>query len=341
MASMIDNLLGRVRDPMVSQGLLALGGQMMQAGAQGQPTGAAFGQGMQAYQQAALQYEQMAQQREDRIREKKMRELREKAISQITDEDLQMLAALDPSGQTVAQVMAAKLRARSGVDSPSNVREWEYYNALTPAQQQQYLAMKRAAQFQDLGGYVAPVDPRTSTINVGAATPKTLPPQDLPAVRGAQAEESAAGRVAGEAFAERGKRAQSAGDTLGLLTQAETILSGGQATGSTAGAVRDVLAAGVGMSTKGAQATAQLKAIAGQLTSKMPRMEGPQSNYDVQLYREMAGDLANDRLPVETRLAALTEIRRLNEKYAEGQGGQAPAAARKRFNPATGKIEEY
>jgi hypothetical protein len=36
-------------------------------------------------------------------------------------------------------------------DAPSNVREWEYFNRLTPEQRQQYLTMKRAEKYLDTG----------------------------------------------------------------------------------------------------------------------------------------------------------------------------------------------
>lgn len=80
-----------------------------------------------------------------------------------------------------------------------------------------------------------------------------------------------------------------------------------------------------GISTKASQSDAQLKAIAGQLISKMPRMEGPQSNIDVEMYRQAAGDIANANIPAETRKAAIKTIRDLNEKYANpSQNTQAP-----------------
>lgn len=157
--------------------------------------------------------------------------------------------------------------------------------------------------------------------------------------------DQAAGIKGVETAAEFGKtaatRARDAGTALSLLDEAEKLLP--QATGSRGGALLDSAAAMFGTSTPGAQATAALQTIAGQLTSKMPRMEGPQSDKDVQLYKEMAGDLANPALPVATRMAALRQIRALNQKYA---GQQSPAAApapkpvrRLKFNPATGKIE--
>lgn len=120
------------------------------------------------------------------------------------------------------------------------------------------------------------------------------------------------------------QRQKDAQDTLNLLDQAEKILP--NATGSAGGQFIDTAAASVGRSTEGAQATARLQTIAGQLTSKMPRMQGPQSDRDVQLYQQMAGDLANPRLPVETRKAAAQTIRELNQKYANGPAQAAPSA---------------
>lgn len=151
--------------------------------------------------------------------------------------------------------------------------------------------------------------------------------------------------LANERTADTMTRARDANTAIGLLDEAERILP--TATGSTAGAAADRAAALFGRSTSGAQSTAQLKTIAGQLVSRMPRMEGPQSDKDVQLYKDMAGNLADDTLPVATRQAAAQQIRRLQEKYANPQ---APAAAprapasqaaprRLRYNPATGSLE--
>jgi hypothetical protein len=54
-------------------------------------------------------------------------------------------------------------------------------------------------------------------------------------------------------------------------------------------------------------------------------MQGPQSDKDVLLYKQMAGDLANPTLPIPSRMAALRQIRRLNQKYAGGNGDKAPS----------------
>ena len=119
------------------------------------------------------------------------------------------------------------------------------------------------------------------------------------------------------------KRAQ---NVLSLIQQAEQILSSGKATGSGIGSLLDTGASWFGVSTEGAQGTAQLSTIAGQLVSNMPRMEGPQSDKDVQMYKQMAGDLGNASLPVATRIAALRQMQALNEKYLNNGTGGYPAA---------------
>lgn len=120
------------------------------------------------------------------------------------------------------------------------------------------------------------------------------------------------------------KRAQ---NVLSLTQQAEQILSSGKATGSGIGSLLDTGASWFGVSTEGAQGTAQLSTIAGQLVSNMPRMEGPQSDKDVQMYKQMAGDLSNASLPVATRMAALKQLQALNEKYlGNNQQNLAPPA---------------
>lgn len=120
------------------------------------------------------------------------------------------------------------------------------------------------------------------------------------------------------------KRAQ---NVLSLTQQAEQILSSGKATGSGIGSLLDTGASWFGVSTEGAQSTAQLSTIAGQLVSNMPRMEGPQSDKDVQMYKQMAGDLSNASLPVATRMAALRQMQSLNEKYLNNGTGGYPAAS--------------
>ena len=74
------------------------------------------------------------------------------------------------------------------------------------------------------------------------------------------------------------------------------------------GNVADMAAGTVGVTPDGAEQADKLRAIGGALVSKMPRMEGPQSNYDVQNYKEMAGDVGNPNLPIKRRLAALKTV---------------------------------
>ena len=114
------------------------------------------------------------------------------------------------------------------------------------------------------------------------------------------------------------KKTANAKNVLSLLDVADKLLP--KATGGAIGTGVDA-ALGLGnISTKGAQSTAQLKAIEGQLIASMPRMEGPQSDADRLLYQQAAGDLANSMKPVATRQAASRTLRELQQKYASGGG---------------------
>lgn len=208
--------------------------------------------------------------------------------------------------------------------------------SLPPEVQQQIRAAEAAGQ-QVPSNMVLP--PRSGPVRVPTSAEKAAAseagrlsvqqqflPQELAArTQAALAQEAGKAQVSAQADANKLQttRTRDANTALDLLDDAQAILNSG-ATGSLIGAGADRLAGAFGRSTQGAQATAALQTIAGQLTSKMPRMEGPQSDRDVQLYKQMAGDLANDTLPVQTRLAALEQIRSLNRKYANRQ----PAASR-------------
>jgi len=98
-----------------------------------------------------------------------------------------------------------------------------------------------------------------------------------------------------------------------VLPEIEKLLP--LATGSYAGSAADWLGRSIGVSTEGSKTTAQLKTLSGQLIALMPKMSGPQSDKDVAMYKEMAGNLSDSTLPIGDRMAALQTIRELNEKY--------------------------
>jgi hypothetical protein len=87
-----------------------------------------------------------------------------------------------------------------------------------------------------------------------------------------------------------------------------------------------------GIPTNKSAADGQLRIIGAQLVSNVPRMEGPQSDADVKLYRQAAADVANGNIPYQTRIKSLNTIIELNQKYAQG-GAQPPKGAVRRITP--------
>ena len=114
------------------------------------------------------------------------------------------------------------------------------------------------------------------------------------------------------------------------INEVETVMQPGnlidQATGSYIGNLIDTAVATVGVGTPGYAATAKLAPIADLVLKMVPRFEGPQSNFDVQSYKDAAGNLANPNVPANVKRAAATEIVRLFRKYKDqfeyaGEGG--------------------
>ena len=130
-----------------------------------------------------------------------------------------------------------------------------------------------------------------------------------------------------------GATIQQAEDLLnGVVRSADgTITSPGKKpTGSGVGAVVDAVGGFFGRNPDGAVEAQQLKAVGAALTSKMPRMEGPQSDKDVALYKESAAEVGNPTVPIARRLAALDTVKQLWSKYERLNpdafaGGGAPS----------------
>ncbi len=115
-----------------------------------------------------------------------------------------------------------------------------------------------------------------------------------------------------------------AGDMQTNIATARELLK--KATGSPVGALVDKTVALTGKSTEGADATAALETLGGWMTANVPRMEGPQSDKDTTLYRQMAGDVSNPAKPISQRLAALDILEKLGQKYLPGGAQYTPPA---------------
>lgn len=168
----------------------------------------------------------------------------------------------------------------------------------------------------------------TGTLNAKLA----LEPQITAANKAAELESVAASDLL--------KKAKNAQSSMDILQKAEELLP--KATGSLAGAGRDILKGAVGISDEKTQANTDLELLSGWLVSNVPRMEGPQSNFDVENYRKMAADLGNSKKPIGDRQAALSTLMSLQAKYADLNKEVAPSAqggTRKKFNPATRRLE--
>ena len=102
-----------------------------------------------------------------------------------------------------------------------------------------------------------------------------------------------------------------------LMATMDTVktLLGKDPTASGIGTAVDSAATLFGLTPKGAEAADGLRAASGWMTSHVPRMEGPQSDKDRQMYLEMAGKVGDSTLPVARRMAALQTVEELTKRY--------------------------
>jgi hypothetical protein len=101
---------------------------------------------------------------------------------------------------------------------------------------------------------------------------------------------------------------------LSAAEEAKALLNQGP-TGSGIGANVDSVNRFFGKSTKSGNVATKLETLSGWMVSNVPRMEGPQSNFDVENYKVMAGKVGDRTAPVKERLDALDTLVKLQEKY--------------------------
>lgn len=115
-----------------------------------------------------------------------------------------------------------------------------------------------------------------------------------------------------------GKRESQSKNALGIIKEANKLIEKG--TSSYIGAGVDQVFRAFGGSTEGADVAAQLKALEGALMMAQPRMEGPQSDKDVALYRQMAAQIGDPTVPASQKKSALKAVERLHKRYAPEEG---------------------
>lgn len=136
------------------------------------------------------------------------------------------------------------------------------------------------------------------------------------------------------------KNVEGAKKAIAIIDAAGPLID--KSTGSYIGAGVDMVGKAFGKATDGAVAASQLKALEGALMMSQPRMEGPQSNNDVLLYKQMAGQIGDPTVPAPQKHAALATIRQLHERYAggtEATPAKPAAAPTMRWNPKTGTFD--
>jgi hypothetical protein len=215
------------------------------------------------------------------------------------------------------------------------------------AKELQQIRLDSARELKTLAGsmkppppaYFQPVQTANGVMSFNARTGKMEPVNvgGQPVI-GAAADPKLQGRIAGEkADAKAGsdekadakKAIRKSDQLIDALGRADNLLGMGP-TESGVGSIADTAGRFVGVTTKSAQTAAELESLSGWLVANVPRMEGPQSNFDVQNYQTMAGKVGDRTVPVAERKAALKVVQGLQAKYKnqnqEVVGGAEPTS---------------
>ena len=155
-------------------------------------------------------------------------------------------------------------------------------------------------------GSVRPVQPVAQPVS-SQPTAQTRPPGVTPKAWSEQLAEQSKAQY---------EKTRGATTVKGLLTGVEDLID--KAHGGFFGNVYGGMEAAVGKRSEANIADAQLNVIAGALTSQMPKMSGPQSDKDVLLYRQMAGDIGNPNIGAEAKKAAVATVRGIQDAYING-----------------------
>lgn len=134
------------------------------------------------------------------------------------------------------------------------------------------------------------------------------------------------GTATGTRNAKFAQKASDAQQQLPVLAEIKKLLP--FATNGVVDNMKNRTAGFFGASTGESQTDAKLRPLAARILQTVPRFEGPQSDKDVQSYKDAAGDLANPDAPRATRLAALAELERLARKAAAPQTSAKPSAGK-------------
>lgn len=238
--------------------------------------------------------------------------------------------------QAVQATQPQQPQAAPPVSSRGNPADADRYAILTQELQRAEAsgnAVDAAAIRNEINRLPASARMTPSPSGLTVAGPMQSAPSPEQAASAAAAKEKAVmdAKAESERQAGRTKKADQASDMLSNIARARQLMTEG-ATGSLIGAGVDKVMGAGGFSTQSSTNADKLETISGWLVANVPRMEGPQSNYDVQNYQVMAGRVGDRSYPIAGRLAALDEIERIQRKYARLNTGATPTQPTRQTN---------
>jgi hypothetical protein len=241
-------------------------------------------------------------------------------------------ANLPPAQGWQAAMGDLQAKRSGGSDLPSNIQEWNTFSAMTPEQQTQYLIMKRANPYLDLGTGFQAANPAQPGTTAGPMIPKDnfTPAYDAAFGKGE-------GTVAAEIGSEAASLASKMPGIRAVVAELGTLAE--QATYTQTGQLWDTIVRETGaMPSEGALArTKYMAMVDNQVLPLLRDVFG--AAFTVKEGETLRATLgAPDKSPAEKK-AVLEAFIEQKARDLEALQSRATGGTTYTFNPATGELE--
>lgn len=276
--------------------------------------------------------------------------------TQETDAAIEMLRTgnVDELKNNVQALMAAGQVygvLQGGKDLPSNIQEWQYYNSLSPEDQERFLTMKRANQVVNLGGSQMVLSPGGQPTANYKVTP---PPQAMPEFQAQveKAKQDATGVIPESEKANQGK--QKVSEVLADVRTNYQRLNDMKAITSTTNTLEQNIGAYLGSSTPGQlvgkMTGSEAQSVRNAINNQIPALinairqatgmsaKAMDSNAELQFYLQQA---SNPQLDIQANMQALDMLENLyGVTSGSGNSVQTPTQSNviTVVNPQTGEM---
>lgn len=236
------------------------------------------------------------------------------AIAGLSREESAMKNLFSSDNPEMQELAMKMITGTNKNNQTANMMDWDQWKSMTPEQQTSYRLMKTGINETNYGGFVARPQIGGGVTDI---VQKTISPDNSPKLKGEQTTEIENAKLVAKEIADKRVKELQQTNFFAQIDKAETLL-GLDPTASGFGTMVDDVTGYFGGAFDSADVAESLRGVEAWMTSNVPRMEGPQSDNDIKMYKQMAAVIGDSTIPVSRRKAALNTLKDLQKKYITG-----------------------